>query len=202
MSTVLRCISLISTRFYQSMSSFNLWHATELTRSSTFSSTSSFPKLIPIMVGNTSAASEKAFGQLLAPYLQDPSNVFVVSSDFAHWGSRFRYTYYLPSSTPSSEPINIRSNSEVTGQSIHESIKHVDFECIGACEGGKHDDWLGILEKTGNTVCGRHPIGIVMAAMESLGGGSRFKFVKYDRSSNCEKLSDSSVSYCSAFAVV
>jgi len=59
-----------------------------------------------------------------------------------------------------------------------------------------------VLEETGNTVCGRHPIGIVMAAMETLGGQGRFKFVHYDRSSECKKISDSSVSYCSALAVL
>lgn len=45
-----------------------------------------------------SAASpaEAAYGQLLAPYLADPSNLFVISSDFCHWGRRFGYTYYEP----------------------------------------------------------------------------------------------------------
>lgn len=33
-------------------------------------------------------------GALLAPYLDDPSNLFVISSDFCHWGSRFSYTFY------------------------------------------------------------------------------------------------------------
>ena len=26
--------------------------------------------------------------------LKDPSNCFVISSDFCHWGQRFRYTQY------------------------------------------------------------------------------------------------------------
>lgn len=152
------------------------------------------------MVGNTSGSAEKSFGQLLAPYLQDPENVFVISSDFAHWGLRFRYTYYVPSSN---SPVSLRQTDKAPKDpAIHESIKQVDFECMGACESGKHDDWLDVLEDTKNTVCGRHPIGIVMAAMEVLGETSRFKFVNYDRSSECKKISDSSVSYCSAFAVV
>lgn len=79
-------------------------------------------------------------------------------------------------------------------------------------EGGKHREFLGVLEETGNTVCGRHPIGVVMAAVEALqreggasssedGGNGRFRFVRYERSSDCVSVRDSSVSYCSAFAV-
>lgn len=40
--------------------------------------------------------SEAKYGEILAPYLDDPSNLFVISSDFCHWGRRFSYTY-LPS---------------------------------------------------------------------------------------------------------
>ena len=52
--------------------------------------------LVPVMVGALSVEAEGAYGQLLAPYLQDPANCFVVSSDFCHWGSRFTYTFYEP----------------------------------------------------------------------------------------------------------
>lgn len=157
------------------------------------------------MVGNTSATTEKALGQLLAPYLADPSNVFVISSDFAHWGLRFRYTYYRTSDGSVS---NLGASERAPkDRAIHESIKDVDFECIGACESGKHDTWLNALEDTGNTVCGRHPIGVMMAAVEELNKDGRqplgaFKFVRYERSSDVKRIADSSVSYASAFAVV
>lgn len=79
---------------------------------------------------------------------------------------------------------------------------------MGACEGGSHEQWLQILEETGNTVCGRHPIGVIIAAIEEVrkSGGNEgtgaFKFVQYDRSSLVTRVSDSSVSYASAFAVL
>lgn len=73
---------------------------------------------------------------------------------------------------------------------------------MGACETGSHDAWLDVLAETGNTVCGRHPIGVVMAAMEVLKSDARFKFVRYERSSECAAVEDSSVSYASAFAVL
>ncbi|KAK5201017.1 hypothetical protein LTR16_004127, partial [Cryomyces antarcticus] len=141
----------------------------------TFPSPSGFPPLIPILVGSTSASTERRFGALLAPYLADPSSVFIVSSDFCHWGTRFRYTYYEP---PSSAPVSLKNGDRAPSDPpIHESIKAVDFRCMGACESGRHAEWLDVLERTGNTVCGRHPIGVVMAAMETLrdeeGGGGR-----------------------------
>ncbi|KAJ2005856.1 hypothetical protein GGI04_002074, partial [Coemansia thaxteri] len=54
-------------------------------------------KLVPILVGNLSLERERAYGRLLAEYLEDEENLFVVSSDFCHWGSRFRYTRYRES---------------------------------------------------------------------------------------------------------
>lgn len=42
-------------------------------------------EIVPILVGAISAASEARYGEILAPYLADPANFFVVSSDFCHW---------------------------------------------------------------------------------------------------------------------
>lgn len=155
------------------------------------------------MIGNTSAATERALGKVLAPYLADPTNAFVISSDFAHWGLRFRYTYYDSGTGPATSLT--ASSKAPTDPEIHESIKAVDFECMGACEGGIHQDWLDVLRDTGNTVCGRHPIGVVMAGLEGLregGANGLFKFVRYERSSEVKKVAESSVSYASAFAVM
>ncbi|KAF2279368.1 UPF0103-domain-containing protein [Westerdykella ornata] len=192
-------------------------------------SPSSMPPLVPIMVGSTSPSTERFLGARLAPYLRDPGNVFVISSDFCHWGSRFRYTYYLsPKEDGVAEeeeeeeeegedhrPIHLRSDTQVSrSRPIHESIALVDQESMDAVESGKHDVFLAQLERTGNTVCGRHPIGVFMAAVERAevvdregkgdaeSGRGRFRFVRYERSSLVERVRDSSVSYCSAFAVL
>lgn len=85
------------------------------------------------------------------------------------------------------------------------------MQCVAACEQGGLDGWLEVLRETGNTVCGRHPIGVVLAAIEKLEGQGdvdvdegkgRFRFVRYERSSEVVSLRDSSVSYCSGFAVL
>lgn len=66
---------------------------------------------------------------------------------------------------------------------------------------------MDVLSETKNTVCGRHPVGVVMAGLEELregGGGSEglFKFLCYERSGEVKQVSESSVSYASAFAVL
>ncbi|CAN9317153.1 unnamed protein product [Alternaria alternata] len=174
-------------------------------KNTNFQNDSTSVPLVPIMVGNTDAATEAHYGSLLAPYLSDPSNVFVISSDFCHWGSRFRYTYYQPAD--GSAATQLRSSSRVPSDyPIHESIAAVDHESIDAVESGSHKQFLDQLRKTGNTVCGRHPIGLFMAAVEKadgLGQGKgMFKFLRYERSSLVEEVKDSSVSYCSAFALL
>lgn len=44
-------------------------------------------KLVPIMVGEIEG-DEENYGKLLAPYFDDENTLFVISSDFCHWGSR------------------------------------------------------------------------------------------------------------------
>jgi len=168
-----------------------------------FKSDSSSVPLVPILVGSTNASIESDLGSKLAPYLADPSNLFVISSDFCHWGSRFRYTYYQ---LPDGSAKELRSSSQVQkSYPIHESIKAVDFESMDAVESGEHRQFLEQLQETGNTVCGRHPIGVFMAAVEQangLQGEGKFKFLRYERSSDVVSVRDSSVSYASAFAVL
>ena len=175
---------------------------------SAFSDYGALPPIIPVLVGNTSPAAEVEYGKMLSTYLADPTSIFIVSSDFAHWGTRFRYTYYEPAS---GQPTKLKTSSIIPREpAIHESIGMVDMKCIAAVERGEIQAWWEILETTGNTVCGRHPIAIVMAAIEAVRATNtsvardtgRFRFVRYERSSDCISPKDSSVSYASGFATM
>uniref|UniRef100_A0A8C5ECC2 Protein MEMO1 n=1 Tax=Gouania willdenowi TaxID=441366 RepID=A0A8C5ECC2_GOUWI len=42
--------------------------------------------IVPVLVGALSESKEQEYGKLLSKYLADPSNLFIVSSDFCHWG--------------------------------------------------------------------------------------------------------------------
>jgi AmmeMemoRadiSam system protein B len=182
-----------------------------------FSTLEEHPRLVPVMVGNTAPAAEKEYGKLFSSYLADPTSVFVVSSDFCHWGGRFRYTYYMPNH-PTPEVVRqggghhlqrTRNAAAPTDPPIHESIEKLDRMSMDAIEAGTHDSFLGNLSKTDNTVCGRHPIGVVLAAIDVLREAGTlppdhgyFKFTRYSRSSDPVDVSDSSVSYASAYAII
>ena len=61
-----------------------------------------------------------------------------------------------------------------------------------------------------NTICGRHPIGVLLHAVRALvqrvevgmEAAPSLKFVQYAQSSKCHNMRDSSVSYASASLVI
>jgi len=63
------------------------------------------------MVGSLSLEKERHYGHILSKYLADPKNLFIISSDFCHWGQRFRYTFY-----------------DGSWGEIHQSIKTLDHK--------------------------------------------------------------------------
>lgn len=50
--------------------------------------------IVPILVGSLNPEKEGLYGKVLSKYLADDQNLFVISSDFCHWGARFSYQYY------------------------------------------------------------------------------------------------------------
>ncbi|KXJ86265.1 memo-like protein [Microdochium bolleyi] len=175
-----------------------------------FDSLDRYPTIVPILIGSNRLADEQLFGRLLAPYLAQPDSVFVISSDFCHWGDHFDYKPYTQSSDCSSIRQLGYNDTTPSDPAIHESIAYIDKQAMGYIEAGDHAGLVANLAETENTVCGRHPIGVALAALEqlSLDAGAaqpdhyRFKFVCYARSKDITKVDDSSVSYASAYAII
>jgi len=147
-------------------------------------------KIVPVVVGSTDPDQEREYGALFAPYLADTSVVFVISSDFCHWGSRFRYCYGVNDSAPIWQTI---TNLDKSGMDIIESKDPGAFE--------------EYLSKYKNTICGRHPIGILLNMVSSYQSNNAdkkcsIKFLDYSQSSQVTKRSDSSVSYASAALII
>lgn len=46
--------------------------------------------IVPILVGALKQSGEIKYGKLLSKYLADPNTLFVISSDFCHWGKALR----------------------------------------------------------------------------------------------------------------
>lgn len=144
--------------------------------------------IVPIMVGSLSLEKERHYGHIFAKYLADPKNLFIISSDFCHWGQRFRYTFY----------------DESWGE-IHQSIKTLDHKGMDTIETLDPAAFVEYLKTFSNTICGRHPISVLLQAVAHLRKPNRnisLKFLKYAQSSKCANLSDSSVSYASASLII
>ncbi|KIY72784.1 UPF0103-domain-containing protein [Cylindrobasidium torrendii FP15055 ss-10] len=165
--------------------------------------------IVPIMVGAISRDVEASFGRLLAPYLAREDTFCVVSSDFCHWGQRFSYTFYYPEPSPDNSVLRLSSIvAPNKTHPIHESIRRLDHEAIDiltvppGTAGESHGRFAEYLRKTKNTICGRHPIGVLLgalAALEKDGASPTMKWVRYEQSSACLTVRDSSVSYASAW---
>lgn len=167
--------------------------------------------------------SEGAYGKLLAPYLDDPSNLFIVSSDFCHWGSRFNYTfvdeskvseyggnlgviYFLSRARAElgshrNPPLVSQPKPKPQGE-IWQSVQWLDELGMRIIEGRDPAKFSAYLQEYRNTICGRHPIGVLLNAMANARTDMRCGFRFYDQSSHAREPEDSSVSYASALVCV
>eukprot|EP00386_Alphamonas_edax_P001356 GDKI01004053.1.p1 GENE.GDKI01004053.1~~GDKI01004053.1.p1 ORF type:complete len:300 (-),score=73.46 GDKI01004053.1:204-1103(-) len=139
--------------------------------------------LVPIVVGAVSPALEQQYGRLLARYFQDPGTLFVISSDFSHWGKRFRYTYVKP---------------DCTMLPLNQAIENLDKLGVSYIE--KHDNqgFMNYLRIHGNTICGRHAIAILLHCFACFVPGSlQTAFLHYSQSSQVASAHDSCVAYAS-----
>lgn len=119
-----------------------------------------------------------------------------------HRGSRFSYTYYRPSPQAPSSSLSSNFRPREGEAPIHQSIRDLDNEGMQAItfpssssssapqQGGEKtaaqakDEFAAYLKKTRNTVCGRHPIGVLLGALAELesqrGQESECRFVRYE----------------------
>ncbi|KAH8102624.1 UPF0103-domain-containing protein [Cristinia sonorae] len=167
--------------------------------------------IVPILIGGIRKDKEEKFGAILAPYLARDDTIFVVSSDFCHWGTRFQYTFYYPG-TPElpQSALRLSRNGKAPNPDypIHKSITALDHEAMEILTmppnngSAAHHQFAEYLARTKNTICGRHPIGVLLGALSALektGVSPKLKWVRYAQSSQCFTIQDSSVSYASAY---
>eukprot|EP00768_Dysnectes_brevis_P003294 gnl/Dysnectes_brevis/2368_a2797_1637.p1 GENE.gnl/Dysnectes_brevis/2368_a2797_1637~~gnl/Dysnectes_brevis/2368_a2797_1637.p1 ORF type:complete len:287 (-),score=67.65 gnl/Dysnectes_brevis/2368_a2797_1637:31-891(-) len=118
----------------------------------------------------------------LRPLIRDPSVLFVISSDFCHYGQRFGYTPSV--SSP-----------------IWQGIEHMDQEGVRAIQRGS-SEFASYLRRTQNTICGRGPILTLLRLLELSGRPFSLELLHYSQSDRAKGPSDCSVSYVSAAGVL
>lgn len=76
-------------------------------------------KIVPLMVGQLEQEMFPKYARTLKKYMEDPKTLFVVSSDFCHWGKRFRFTHKF---------------EEFSDDKIYESIEKLDRQAMQLIE--------------------------------------------------------------------
>lgn len=172
--------------------------------------------IVPILVGQLTEVSLAKYAPVLAELVADPSTLVVVSSDFCHWGERFRYTHYQGEDGAPQRLSSRTPREEYSTRPIYESIKALDADGMTdishspqpvrplahASAGEAREAFSSYLAETGNTICGRNPISLLLATLHHLekqGNTFRCLFTHYEQSGAVQTPHDSSVSYAAGY---
>eukprot|EP00347_Sterkiella_histriomuscorum_P017528 403348996 len=149
--------------------------------------------LVPLMVGQIPDDKFDRYAELLMPYFLDQQTLFIVSSDFCHWGKRFQFT--------------LRYQDQDKSEPIHKSIEKLDHEGMSLIQNHDFNGFKQYLKTLKNTICGRYPIQVLLAVINKVEQTQQYKcstkFVKYAQSSEIQMdEDDSSVSYASSYTLL
>lgn len=142
-------------------------------------------KIIPIMVGNCKQKQHELYGKILSKYFLDETTLFVISSDFCHWGYNYGYTPF--------DKENYKKGH------YYQYIQDLDFMGIELIEKLDYNAFHKYLHNTQNTICGQHPICVLLNIVKCCINNNNYsmKFVNYSQSSKVTNANDYSVSYAS-----
>jgi AmmeMemoRadiSam system protein B/AmmeMemoRadiSam system protein A len=134
-------------------------------------------KFVPIVVGQLDLETTRRMAQILAGLI-GPDTLVVASSDFTHYGPNYGYMPFK--------------------EDVQANLEKLDMGAWGFIEKKDLDGFTKYIEKTGTTICGRCPIGILLAmAPQEMAP----HLIKYDTSGRITGDMTNSVSYCAvAFA--
>jgi len=111
--------------------------------------------LVPILAGETTAPMEQRLAEKLAP-LHDGKTLFVVSSDFTHYGPSYDYTPFGP-----------------TAAGAHDKIAAMQRQAISLLEKKDAPGFRRFLATTGATICGRRPISVLLELLPRIAPEAR-----------------------------
>ena len=127
--------------------------------------------VVPLVCGQLSKDTATRAAELLARMFPEESTLWVASSDFTHFGASFGFCPFT--------------------HDVHERIEEMDREgidCILALDG---EGFREFLERTGATICGREPIGVLIGILRRLGipGGKLIEYTSSGRATGDERHS-------------
>ena len=147
--------------------------------------------LIPIYVGSVVQNEERIYGRFLARFFDDPSSLIIISSDFCHWGNRFRFTprdFPAPHETP-----------------LNTKIEELDRQGMKLIALQDSEGFSKYLQTTGNTICGKNCLLIFLQMLRNAQTKVRVDFTHYSQSTVLPEIvsrDDSCVSYAAGVATM
>jgi hypothetical protein len=115
--------------------------------------------LVPILIGTLADGEAARLAAALAPFLGDGTLV-VVSSDLTHYGRRFDY---LP--VPATDAVTVAA-----------TVRALDDRALERIVAGDADGFVRHVEETGDTICGREPIEVLLRALPAGARGERIAY--------------------------
>jgi len=126
--------------------------------------------IVPLVAGQLSIESAKAIAEVLKP-LWTPDTLWIVSSDFTHYGQSFNYV-----------PFNTDVPERLKALDLGAAERITDFDLEGFAE---------YLRRTGATICGESPIKILLAlAAPAKAAGEKLSARVVDYSNSGELTND------------
>jgi len=128
--------------------------------------------IVPVLLGGRASHDDaKRVADALGPY-RSPSTLFVISSDFTHFGPRFGYVPFE--------------------DDVPAKIRDLDLRAVAAIEAGDAAAFARYVETTGATICGHRAIDVLLLLA---GGTAGATLLEYDTSGRMTGTWDHSVSY-------
>lgn len=128
-------------------------------------------RLVPILVGHLDREAEVRMAQILRSFV-DAKTLVVASSDFTHYGLRFGYLPFR--------------------DSIEANLRTLDLGAAEEIEKKNPDGFRAYCDRTGATICGRFPIGVLLRLLPPSAQAHR---LRYDTSGRKTGSYRDSVSY-------
>ncbi len=102
-------------------------------------------KIVPLVVGDVSGSGYDEIAGSIKKYV-DGKTLVVASSDFTHYGGRFGYVPFQ--------------------KDVKKNLEDLDLGAVDRIIENDFDGYIRYLDKTGATICGARPIGIMMKIFE------------------------------------
>lgn len=131
--------------------------------------------VVPLVCGDLDVGELRTLGRAVAPLLWNPETLWIISSDFTHFGEAFGYVPFR--------------------RDVSRRVEELDSGAIERIRSLDLDGFWDYLARTGATICGHVPIGLLLATLEPQRDRLAGRMLAYTTSSRLTHDEEHSVSY-------